>query len=101
VVCIFLRFCLLYQCGRRNNICYFGIAILEKKCTFFFRLEQVWGSRPNVRLPAFFDSGATIEAAGSSATRLIAGLNKSTKTTYQSPDSCEILDEDNINSDDD
>ena len=35
---------------------------LEKKCAFFWRLEEIWGTRPNVAIPATIQSTSTTEA---------------------------------------
>ena len=56
---------------------YCKIVVLEKKCPFFFRLEEVWGSRPNVRPPISFDPGSSFQGTTAAASALISVLETS------------------------
>jgi len=64
---------------------YFKIVVLEKKCPFFFRLEEVWGSRPNVRPPISFDSGGSFQEKTAAASTLISVLERSKDSVSGSP----------------
>lgn len=48
-----------------------------KKCPFFFRLEDIWGTRPNVRPPIAFSSGANTHDTANNAQSLLDLLNDS------------------------
>jgi len=64
---------------------YCKIVVLEKKCPFFFRLEEVWGSRPNVRPPISFDPGSSFQGTTVAASALISVLETSKDSVSCSP----------------
>ena len=66
---------------------YCKIVVLEKKCPFFFRLEKVWGSRPNVRPPILFDPGSSFQGTTAAAFTLISVLESSKDLVSESPHS--------------
>ena len=37
--------------------------VLERKCQFYFRLEEIWGSRPNAQVIAPLESSTVLQGS--------------------------------------
>jgi len=66
------------------------------RCSYFFRLEAIFGDRPNIRPPAVFDSGLSPQDTAQAAERLIAVMGGGGRIEAQRGEEESIIKEGNM-----